>query len=514
MRLSLSRRLAMPLTAAVAAAGLLLTGVSPATAADAPTWVPARGEKGSVTGANGVTYPVDGAGRALVLHGWEAANDTCDGDPFATVRAALPAMAADGFNAIRVPINWECIEPEAGRYDQAYLASYKSIFGVAEAHKVAVTPDFNDHFPQWVLDQTGRDSGAQYPLLGSTGSASIPFLDSASSAGISALGKHGDPQFLGAWGLLYTDADVRAAFVRVWIELVRQFKDEPALLGYDLLNEPWYDPIAGGHPLVDPPSALAAERDLLTPLYQDLVDEIRKVDDTHQILVEPFWGGVGSLTLPTALGSIHDPADRLVYAPHVYDLIMEAGGDYLPATGFVDRYWAAVTGYAADRRLPMLIWEWGPRDPATPNADRFVRDVLAGVDAHAAGYMAFAWCRGLSEWCNLGADGRPGGPMARTLGPYARAVAGAPVEMRGTPDTLSLRYRPSTTGNSDQVTELFAPSDPPGGRTVRVSGGQIVSGADSDIVEVRNCAGSTEVRVEITAGNGPSSSGCDEAGQG
>ncbi|MGW6379187.1 cellulase family glycosylhydrolase [Rhodococcus sp. NPDC055112] len=316
----------------------------------------------------------------------------------------------------------------------------------------------------------------------------------SSESGPSVLGKHGDPAFLAAWGLVFDDPEIRAGVLDLWQTFVERFHREPSLFGYDLFNEPWFDPASRGLGVLDP---LAAEGEKLTPLYQDLVDRIRTVDTVHWVLVEPFWGGVGSRGLPTRLGEIHDPQRKLAYAPHVYDLVMESGGDYTPAGGFVERYWDAVVRYPREHGMPLLIWEWGTRNPKSANAARYVQEVVSGIDDHSAGSMAFAWCAGLAEWCNLGADGRPGAAMAATVAAYPQRIAGLPVSLDTDPVRTHLRYRPE----GDDPTVMVVPRAAfPAGYDVVVAGGShnVESDGGVDVIRIGADPGAATVEVTVS----------------
>jgi endoglycosylceramidase len=438
-----------------------------------PTASPSPTPPTQVVSANGVVYPADADGRAMLLRGWEFSRDACDNDPFADAATEFPRIASLGFNAVRVPFNWECIEPTAGEYDAAYLASYDKVFRAAEQAHLMVTADLNDHIPLWVLEKTGRKPTT------------------------SALGKHGDRQFLGGWGLIYTDAVVRRHVIDLWTMMAHRLGNQASLFGYDLFNEPWYDPIAAGAGLVDFQAALEAEATQLTPMYQDLTDAVRTVDHAHWVLVEPFWAAEATFNLPTHLGEIHDPDHKVAYSPHIYNSAMEAGGDYNPASGFVDAYWAAANQYPRQYQLPVLISEWGTRNPKTPNAGRYVQDVLAGVDDYAAGYMAFAWCQGLAEWCNLADDGTPGAAMSLTVSAFPRRIAGTPVEIVTRPEEMRLQYNPT----GEQPTEIVVPRAAfPTGYGVTINGGQwsATSGETFDLIAVRADRGATVVDVAIS----------------
>jgi aryl-phospho-beta-D-glucosidase BglC (GH1 family) len=75
---------------------------------------------------------------------------------------------------------------------------------------------------------------------------------------------------------LYQSPQEQEHLLAVWRRLATHYRDGPAVLGYDLLNEP-----------IPNFPKLAPLNSLLEPVYKKLADEIRKVD-THHVL---FLGG-------------------------------------------------------------------------------------------------------------------------------------------------------------------------------------------------------------------------------
>lgn len=75
---------------------------------------------------------------------------------------------------------------------------------------------------------------------------------------------------------LYQSPQEQQHLIAIWRRLATHFRDEPTVLGYDLLNEP-----------IPPFPGLAHLTPLLEPLYKRLANEIRTVD-SHHIL---FLGG-------------------------------------------------------------------------------------------------------------------------------------------------------------------------------------------------------------------------------
>ena len=75
---------------------------------------------------------------------------------------------------------------------------------------------------------------------------------------------------------LYQSPQEQQHLIAIWRRLATHYRDEPVVLGYDLLNEP-----------IPHFPQLAVLNSLLEPLYKKLSSEIRKID-THHIL---FLGG-------------------------------------------------------------------------------------------------------------------------------------------------------------------------------------------------------------------------------
>ncbi|MGW6379188.1 hypothetical protein ACWFRB_24290 [Rhodococcus sp. NPDC055112] len=58
--------------------------------------LPAEAGPTTVTGENGVIYPADSSGRAVLLRGWEFFDDSCGPDSFTAAAETFPQMAALG----------------------------------------------------------------------------------------------------------------------------------------------------------------------------------------------------------------------------------------------------------------------------------------------------------------------------------------------------------------------------------------------------------------------------------
>ncbi len=131
---------------------------------------------------------------------------------------------------------------------------------------------------------------------------------------------------------LFESATSRQLFCDIWVKIAEHYKNEPVILGYDLLNEP-VAPYFENKDLLNT---------LLEPLYKEVTAAIRKVDTNHIIILgAPQWN------------SNFDPFTdwtfdgNMMYSCHRY------GGD--PSA-------AAIAGFIAFRDktgLPMYMGEIG-----------------------------------------------------------------------------------------------------------------------------------------------------------
>ncbi|MFT4145995.1 MAG: cellulase family glycosylhydrolase [Mobilitalea sp.] len=72
---------------------------------------------------------------------------------------------------------------------------------------------------------------------------------------------------------LFLDKQNEEELIYLWRELVKRYKDEVVVAGYDLLNEPL-------------PEFFSQYNDQLLPLYRRLIKEIREIDKKHMIILE------------------------------------------------------------------------------------------------------------------------------------------------------------------------------------------------------------------------------------
>lgn len=222
----------------------------------------------------------------------------------------LDSLKAWGFNVIRVPFEWARLvpgwyssNPLPSTLNPTYLAILDDVVRMAREQEIYVILDMHDFLKYW----SGR--GAQV-----------------------CVGDHPAYQQL---------------LARTWQLLAEHFRDEPAVLGYDIMNEPvrqeGIEPCGscGWHTIA-----------------QTVVDAIRTVDTNHLILVEGVnyslasdWS-VENGTLPFIEDRI--TPSRIAYSPHVFfdfnndSRYNESGEETGP-----NRQWEY---YLRDRLMPVINW--------------------------------------------------------------------------------------------------------------------------------------------------------------
>lgn len=156
-----------------------------------------------------------------------------------------------------------------------------------------------------------------------------------------------------SWGypFLFEDEESQRLTVELWAELARRYRDEPIVLGYDLLNEPiaHYFDVERLNPRLE-------------PLYRRIVAAIRRVDPNHVV----FIGGAQWNSNFRVFGPPFDP--RSAYTFHKY---------WTEPTDEVIREYV---DYSEKHGVPLLMGESGE------NTDEWIAAFRATLDRHRIGW--------------------------------------------------------------------------------------------------------------------------------
>ncbi|MFI5802280.1 cellulase family glycosylhydrolase [Streptomyces sp. NPDC051561] len=388
----------------------------------------------------------DERGRVLTLRGWNVEDKTHRGEDALSLitEKHFRDMSRQGFNFARLLVFWDDLEARRGVYSKPYLRRIERILDWAHTYGVRVLIDGHQ-------DVFGPAFGHRGIPEWATRTDGLPFERNPDDW----FSEYFQPAVQRAFTHLYEDADLQRAQAAVWKLLADRFGDHPAVIGYDFLNEPMGE-LKEGEDL--PTAARRIERDQVTPMYNRLAAAVRSQDRRKWLFVEPT--PIVGEGVPTGLGRIKDP--KVVYAPHFYNTAMEAGADYDPKAGWIEAYEAAVTAYPKQHKLPVVVGEWGPLNNDGPNMGRFYDDALASFARYSSGYAGYVWCYG-GGYCAVDRAGKLRGHKAKTVEPYAAAVAGEVSTSAYDPakGVYSLAYR---AGWSSGTSEISLPASEKGWR--------------------------------------------------
>ncbi|WP_394216397.1 glycoside hydrolase family 5 protein [Brachybacterium vulturis] len=396
---------------------------------------------------------VDEHGRQRILHG---INLVAKGSPGATDPSAFRGgwTAADlaqlrelGLDSVRLGVNWSATEPRPGEYSPEHLDWLAQQLDLLHAAGLAVILDgHQDLFSQ----SFGNGAPAWATLTAQRFEATALWSDAYLSS----------PAVHEACDAFWADAPaadgvgIRTRFVAMWGMLAQRFAAHPAVIGYDVLNEPtpgsaapqlfgaiihvfaeltgqdpeevradFADPAAKLSQLaqLEDPSLHRALGDRVAPmlaefeqgpvhaLYTAAARAIREADPRGLILREhDYFGNIG---IPAAIPPLPDPA--WVYSPHGYDLVVDTAAMPQASDTRVTMIFERAAETGEGLGVPVIVGEWG----AFATHEGIARHADAQLELFdARAWSWFYWC-----W-------EPGfattEAAARLRRPRPRAVAG------------------------------------------------------------------------------------------
>lgn len=425
--------------------------------------------------ANGHFF-VDEYGRTVILHG---VNVGTKRPPFIPSPEEFTAtdvrrIRSWGFNVVRLGIIWEGIAPERGSIDDDYLARLSDLTQLFVDHDIHVLIDMHQDLYSRDFAGSGAPSWAVYDDDISFHRSSPWPLDYAAQAVTRA--------FDHFW---LDDYDLHAAFSDAVRAVAMSVADKPAVIGYDLFNEPM--PGAG--------TFGRFERRHLPRFYNRVIETLREVDTSTPIWVEPT--PLSNIGKPSALRDIQ--ANQLACSFHNYATgleIVNPFADRCPRLRHLQQKLVMHNGQQLADRLDAVpvLTEFCPGDRYQDT------DHIADLaDTYMIGWIYWAYENwGTRTSGTAGTMASHNAVVDALVRPYPPAIAGIPLRYSFDDDTrrFELTYTPSRTGRRQTV--IFVPSRHyPNGYDISIDGGTVTSTA-GQYVRLSHHSPDTHVDVEIT----------------
>jgi endoglycosylceramidase len=455
-------------------------------------------------------WMTDADGRVVILHGvnmvYKRPPYAPDAIGFDEADAAF--LQAEGYNTVRLGVIYKAVEPQPGAYDDAYLARIRETVDTLARHGIVSLLDFhqdlyNERFegegwPDWAIIDDGLPAE---PKQGFPNNYLVmPALQRA---------------FDHFWN---NDQGLQDRYAAAWRHVAERFREVPAVLGYDLLNEPW--PGSAWQQCANPAGCPAFDA-TLTEFTKRTIAAIRAADPTTLAFYEP--NVIFNDSAKTNLGDTGDP--HAAFSFHDYCLTADSGGPDAGCDPLDDTVFANAEDHVKQTGDTLLLTEFGAT--TDPN-------VLGGMADRADRFMV-----GWQEWhycgCNDPTTSGPGDKQALVIDPkkppaganldtgklklltrpYPQVVAGTPTAygFDAATKTFKLAYatrRANGKGSfgAGDETEIAVPARQYGdGYAVAVQGATVRSAAGAATLRVAACPGAERVAVAVTP-TGTSSATC------
>ncbi|WP_158600447.1 glycoside hydrolase family 5 protein [Tessaracoccus antarcticus] len=341
----------------------------------------------------------DEHGRQRVLHGINLVHKGRPGardaeefmGPWST--ADVADLSARGFTVVRLGMIWAAVEPEPGVYSEdylAWLASQLDLLGehgigvVLDAHQDLYSQSFCDGAPGWATLTNER----------------FEATDLWSDAYLTSPAVHGALDAFWANAPGPEGIGLQDSFAAMWAHVAERFRGHPALIGYDILNDPTpgtaskevfgalmhafgaatgqdHNQIAAEFMEPDTklsqlerlddvavhraigntvaPLLAAFEKQAVAPMMARVAAAVRAVDPDSLLVREHSY--FANLGIPSGQPPLNDHS--WVYSPHGYDLTVDTPAIAASSNIRAGTIFARHAETQARLGAPVLVGAWG-----------------------------------------------------------------------------------------------------------------------------------------------------------
>lgn len=391
------------------------------------------------------THLRDDRGRVVLLRGVNARVDGIFDVTFADGRAPLepvPPLVADdcaqmhamGLDFLRLPINWSAVEPQRGQYDDAYLDRVDAAVRCAESAQVYVMIDLHQ-------DAYSKEIGEDGAPLWAIQPAPTKLLEGP----LNDLGdRRLSAQVTNAFTTFFDQADpagLQADFEAMLEHVAARFADDPAVIGFELFNEP-----------------TVADKDVIA-FSTAAAARVRAVAPKKLVMFEPSaTRNLFDFVTPSPTAF---PVADAVYAPHIYTLIFQNPPDTFEPAVYEDSV-SAARAEATAWKTPLMIGEYGT-GPTAKFADAWMHEQAMLHDKYFASDAFWVWKEeSQASWGVFDHDATTGAwtPRPQVVAWLARVhaarIAGRDLDNAFDPATGTLTLHATATGGVPHV--IYVPT--------------------------------------------------------
>lgn len=421
---------------------------------------------------------VDAEGRALILHGVNVSgarkNAPYEGG---TDAADLDGIASLGFTHARFLWSWAAAMPTRGTIDQAYVARIASEVHALTQRGLYVLMDCHQDIYGEAIRTAAGPVGNGAPAWSCPDGIASQYTPHTGAWFLNYM----DPAVIGCFDNLYADTSLQDDLAAAWGAIAAAVASEPNVLGYDLLNEPFW----GSHP------SQSWEPSVLVPFYERLAAKIVAADPDAIFFTEPGTNknvlGVSALTRISS--------GPVVYAPHLYDANMEGGAAWDGTTTYFENRMNIDAKDGERIAAPVFYGEWGQPGTHANDADFFAA-LAAAYEKRNLGWTLWDLGPKDSGYAVLGANHQPR-PVAM---PLARAfvshLAGSSLVQTFDPATSKLHAEWDASDASTPTIVQVPSSRYAAAPTVNVANG--AAKAKAGTIEITASAAGAHVAIDLS----------------
>ncbi|MCR5150721.1 MAG: cellulase family glycosylhydrolase [Clostridiales bacterium] len=349
---------------------------------------------------------VDSVGRTRIFNGMNI-DDKLIGDVFRynLDEDFFEKYVSNGFNLIRLAVQWANIEPCPGVYNETYLMSIDNIFRLAERYGVYILLDMHQDLFSGFNGVGGGDGAPDWACL-TDGIKPKPYRFVWAEAYM--FGKWVHNCFDHFWNNDKFDGQgLQDRYTDLWQMLASRYGESPALFGYDLFNEPapgssakkmilrlalsgvrqaltskkikrlsilsalfkkdsklLLDSFPGDviRDIVNKIDKYEKEFDLkyYSPFLNKIASSIRKVTpDGIFVIEQPYFCNIGVRfsAEPIEVNGKREPLQ--CFAPHAYDITVDTPLYKYADTGRVKAFFNEMRNSQLRLSVPAIVGEWG-----------------------------------------------------------------------------------------------------------------------------------------------------------